>query len=190
MIHVMPKELIKLTNAEFDVVLGFSLTKFSAGYQKDYFFSGFTPIEVVMQYTNEEMFLFSSFFKEVLKYGTESFRADLNIGFGEKEYLIKQTPRASILEADIYQVKLSLVQKDSEQDDEASRILRALRNIERNLQDINLLTSANVEPDFSEKRVCLALINLYNLVSIDDINEFSKFNSLTDRLISNLKELL
>lgn len=176
-------ELNLINSVDFEIDLGFSVTNFISSYRKNFHSSNYFLYNIDFLFTNEELLLFESFYIESLKYGINNILMDLNIGFGEDEYIIKETPTITFLENDNYKVSLKLLQKNYEIDLIMNQANMCLENLIKNLNAENLLISSNVEGSEDLKNAALCLINLTNLV-VEDLNNYTKYYIITDNIIN------
>jgi len=181
--QVMPKELIKVTDADFTLTLGFYLHNFTSSYQKVYYVNNYIPVRVTMLYSSDECFLFKGFFEQVLKNGTESFMADFYLGFGEAEYILTAMPTISNVEADLYNVTLELLQKKQDVGNDLRELDDALFKIINTLKYINQQLDMNIMADQDMKDICLSLLNINTLVTSKDINKYNEVKILTDEVL-------
>lgn len=179
----MPKELIKVTDADFTLTLGFYLHNFTSSYQKVYYVNNYIPVRVTMLYSSDECFLFKSFFEQVLKNGTESFKADFYLGFGEAEYILTAMPTISNVEADWFNVTLELLQKKQDVGNDLRELDDALFKIINTLKYVNQQLDMNILADQDTKDICLSLLNINALVTSKDINKYNEVKILTNEVL-------
>jgi len=174
------EELNKVNSLDFDIDLGFSITEFMSSYRKRFHTSTYSKININMFYTREELQLFETFYVETLEYGTLQFEADfLNEGV-LKTYEIVTDPVISDIEANLFNVKLVVIERETIANQYCLTLNSCLSNMLNNLNDINTSLSNNVWAQTDKKQLATCLLNHFNMTTVD-INCYRDIPLVTDQ---------
>lgn len=173
------ENLNKVNSINFEIDLGFQKIEFMSSYRKRFVVKSFQKCIVEMFYTEEELNLFETFFVETLNYGTLSFEADFFNNSEIKTYDITKEPEINHIEADLYSVKLNLIENNSIADITKITLNSCLNNMFNSLNNINTSVSNNTWASIEKKQLATCLINHFNLIN-ENINCYVEKNHITD----------
>jgi len=164
-------ELKTHNKVSFELDLGFSLYYFQGSYRKTFHVASYVEFNVNFRFTKEKLQLFNIFYNEILEYGTKSFLIDLSVGYGEKEYEFLETPKFSHVENDLYNVTVSLLQKNTVSAVECIYANNCINNLLSNLKSINTVITSKIQASVLKKQGALCMLNLINNVEVD-LNDY------------------